>query len=102
MQYLDPKAHFPAFECSVTAAGKDEILSRRVGRNELTIIEVCRAIADAQAEYFDQLHDGERTDQYATKFISDTGKENGLYWKSPVGQPESPVGPLAAYATTEG
>jgi len=85
-----------------TVAGKDEILSRRVGRNELTIIEVCRVIADAQAEYFDQLHDGEETHQYATKFISDTGKENGLYWKSTVGQPESPLGPLAAYATAEG
>ena len=85
-----------------TVAGKDEVLSRRVGRNELTIIEVCRAIADAQAEYFGQLHDGEETNQYASKFISDTGKENGLYWKSPVGQPESPLGPLAAYATAEG
>jgi Protein of unknown function (DUF2950) len=85
-----------------TAAGKDEILSRRIGRNELAIIEVCRAVADAQAEYFSQLHDGETTKQYAVKFISDPGKQNGLYWESPKGQPESPLGPLAAFATSEG
>jgi len=85
-----------------TAAGKDEILNRRIGRNELAIIEVCGAVADAQAEYFSQLHDGETTKQYALKFISDPGKQNGLYWKSPDGQPGSPLGPLAAYATSEG
>jgi len=85
-----------------TAAGKDEILSRRVGRNELAIIDVCGAVADAQAEYFSQPHDGLTTKQYAMKFISDTGKQNGLYWKSPEGQPESPLGPLAAFATSEG
>ena len=85
-----------------TAAGKDEILNRRIGRNELAIIDVCGAVADAQAEYFSQLHDGETTKQYALKFISDPGKQNGLYWKSPEGQPESPLGPLAAFATSEG
>jgi uncharacterized protein YegP (UPF0339 family) len=85
-----------------TAAGKDEILSRRVGRNELAIIEVCGAVADAQAEYYSQLHDGEKTNHYAVKFISDRSKQNGLYWKSPEGQPQSPLGPLAAFATSEG
>jgi len=85
-----------------TTAGKDEILSRRIGRNELAILEVCRAVADAQVEYYSRLHDGEKTKQYAAKFISDTGKQNGLYWKSSEGQPESPLGPLAAYATSEG
>jgi Protein of unknown function (DUF2950) len=85
-----------------TAAGKDEILSRRIGRNELAIIEVCGAVADAEAEYFSQLHDGEATKQYAMKFISDPGKQNGLYWDSAQGQPESPLGPLAAFATSEG
>jgi hypothetical protein len=85
-----------------TAAGKDEILNRRIGRNELAIIEVCEAVADAQAEYFSGVHDGETTKQYALKFISDPGKQNGLYWKSPEGQPESPLGPLAAFATSEG
>ena len=84
-----------------TAAGKDEILSRRIGDNELAAMEVVAAMADAQAEYFSQRHDGVK--QYAQKFISDEGKQNGLYWKSPEGQPKSPLGPLAAYAAaTEG
>jgi hypothetical protein len=85
-----------------TVAGKDEILNRRIGRNELAIIEVCGAVADAQAEYFSQPHDGATTKQYALKFISDPGKQNGLYWKSADGQPESPLGPLAALASSEG
>jgi hypothetical protein len=85
-----------------TAAGKEEILTRRIGRNELAVIEVCGAIADAQAEYFSQPHDGGSKGQFALKFISDTGKQNGLYWDSPEGQPKSPLGPLAAFATTEG
>ena len=84
-----------------TAAGKDEILSRRIGSNELAAMEVVAAMTDAQAEYFSQRHDG--VPQYAQKFISDEGKQNGLYWKSPEGQPKSPLGPLAAYAAaTEG
>ena len=85
-----------------TLAGKDEILARRVGRNELAVIDVCLAMADAQAEYFSQKRNGESTQQYALKFISDSGKQNGLYWESPEGQPKSPLGPLVAYATDEG
>lgn len=85
-----------------TAAGRDEILNRRVGRNELAVINICGAAADAQAEYFSQLHDGSSTRQYAQKFISDDGKQNGLYWPSPEGQPQSPLGPLVAFATAEG
>jgi hypothetical protein len=85
-----------------TASGRAEILNRRIGRNELAVIEVCQAIAEAQAEYFSQLHDGASTKQYAMKFISDPGKHNGLYWQSPEGQPQSPLGPLAAFATAEG
>jgi len=84
------------------AAGKDEILARRIGRNELAVIDVCAAVADAQVEYFSQHHDGESTYQYAPKFISDSGKQNGLYWESPEGQPRSPLGPLVAVATDEG
>jgi Protein of unknown function (DUF2950) len=84
-----------------TAAGKDEILSRRIGDNELAAMDVVAAMADAQTEYFSQRHDGVK--QYAQKFISDEGKQNGLYWKSPEGQPKSPLGPLAAFAAaTEG
>jgi hypothetical protein len=85
-----------------TAAGKDEILRRRIGRNELAVIEVCGALADAQAEYFSQVHADGSSKQYALKFISDPGKQNGLYWASQQGQPASPLGPLAAFATQEG
>ena len=83
-----------------TTAGKAEILSRRIGRDENAAIDVCAALADAQAEYFSQKHDGVK--QYAQKFISDPGKRNGLYWESAEGQPRSPVGPLVAFATDEG
>ncbi len=85
-----------------TGAGKDEILRRRIGRNELAVIEVCGALADAQVEYFSQVHSDGSSRQYALKFISDPGKQNGLYWKSQQDQPTSPLGPLAAFATQEG
>ncbi len=85
-----------------TAAGKNEVLNRRIGRNELAIIDVCRAGAQGEAEYFSQLHDGEKARQYAAKFLSDPGKQNGLYWKTAEGQPPSPLGPLAALASSEG
>src|SRR5437764_4296920 len=85
-----------------TAAGKEEVLNRRIGRNELAIIDVSNAVADAQAEYYSQAHNGEKARQFAVKFISDPGKENGLYWKTGEGQPQSPLGPLAAFATAEG
>jgi len=83
------------------AAGKDEILARRVGRNELDVIDICGALADAQADYF-MRHRDAGLGQYAPKFISDTGQQNGLYWKSSEGQPKSPLGPLVAFATDEG
>ena len=85
-----------------TDAGRHEVLNRRIGRNELAIIDDCGAVAQAQAEYFSQPHDGDKTKQFATKFISDPGKQNGLYWKAAEGQPPSPLGPLAAFATAEG
>jgi hypothetical protein len=83
-----------------TQAGKEEILARRIGKNEMAAIDVCAAIAEAQHQYFSQRHDG--TNQYAQKFISDEGKENGLYWPSTEGQPKSPLGPVVVYATSEG
>jgi hypothetical protein len=82
------------------AAGKEEIMARQIGRNEITAIGVCAAVADAQHQYFSQKHDGVK--QFAQKFLSDEGKENGLYWPSPEGKPRSPLGPLVAYATSEG
>jgi hypothetical protein len=83
-------------------SAKEEILARRIGENELAAIDVLNAVADAQAEYFSQTHDGSTVHQYAQKFISDDGKQNGLYWKPAENQPESPLGPLAAYASAEG
>jgi hypothetical protein len=83
-----------------TPAGKEEIIARRIGKNEMAAIDVCAAVADAQAQYFSQRHDGVK--QYAQKFLSEEGKQNGLYWASPEGQPKSPLGPLVAFATGEG
>lgn len=85
-----------------TATGKQEVLNRRIGRNELATIQVCEGVANAQDQYFSQLHDGSAPKQYAMKFISDPGTKNGLYWQSAAGQPESPLGPLVSYATAEG
>jgi Protein of unknown function (DUF2950) len=82
------------------AAGKEEILARRIGRDELAAIDVCAALAESQAQYFSQQHGGVK--QYAQKFISDPGQQNGLYWESPQGSPRSPLGPLVAFATEEG
>jgi hypothetical protein len=83
-----------------TAAGKEEIIARRIGKNEMAAIDICAAIGDAQRQYFSQPHDGVK--QYAQKFISDEGKQNGLYWPPVEGQPKSPLGPVVAYATAEG
>jgi hypothetical protein len=81
-------------------AGKKEILARRIGKDEIAAIDICAAIGDAQQQYSSQPHDGVR--QYAEKFISDQGKQNGLYWATAEGQAKSPLGPLIAYATAEG
>ncbi len=85
-----------------TKGGLQEILFRRIGKNELATIHVCQALVQAQQDYFQQTHDGDATNQYAQKFISDPGKQNGLYWKTAEGQPESPIGPLVAFATAKG
>jgi hypothetical protein len=85
-----------------TAAGKDELLYRRVGRNELFTIKVLERLADAQSEYASEGHDGADAGPYARKILSDSGKQNGLYWEAGEGQPESPIGPLVASATAEG
>jgi len=82
------------------AAGKEEIQARRIGRDELAAIDICTALADSQSQYFAQKHGGIK--QYAQKFISDSGQQNGLYWESPAGAPRSPLGPLVAFASEEG
>jgi hypothetical protein len=82
------------------AAGKEELIARRIGRDEIVAIDACAALAESQQQYFAQKHGGMK--QYAQKFISDAGQQNGLYWQSPQGSPRSPLGPLVAFATEEG
>ena len=85
-----------------TPAGKKEILYRRIGKNELAVIQVCQEVVDAEKEYYSQPHDGESQRQYAGKLSSDPGKHNGLYWETSTGQQESPIGPLVAAASADG
>jgi uncharacterized protein YegP (UPF0339 family) len=85
-----------------TKAGLEEILFRRIGRNEYAAIRVCGVLAQAQLDYYSELHDGDTVHQYAQKILSDPDKQNGLYWKTPEGEPESPIGPLVAFANGEG
>jgi len=85
-----------------TEAGKDEILSRRIGRNELDVIEVVRAYVDAQRDYARKDRDDDGVAEYAQKFWSDEGQRNGLYWEIDSGEEPSPLGPLAANAAKEG
>ena len=82
--------------------GKEEILARRIGRNELSAIQVCLAYVDAQREYalLDLNKDGES--EYAQKFRSDPGQKNGLYWRTTEGEKQSPLGALFAAARKEG
>ena len=84
-----------------TSAGKEEILFRRIGRNEIATIGVLRELVAAQKEYYSKTLD-DSVKQYAQKFISDQGKHNGLYWNAINREPESPIGPLVAYASSEG
>lgn len=81
-------------------ASKAEILFRRIGRNELNAIEVCRELVSAQNEYYGEPHDG-GVKQFARRFLSDDGKHNGLYWKISEREPESPIGQLLALANSE-
>jgi hypothetical protein len=78
-----------------TEAGKQEILYRRVGRNEISAIRICQELVAAQKEYSTQ------HGEYAKQIFSDEGQHNGLYWKTANGEPQSPVGPLVAAAVTE-
>ena len=85
-----------------TETGMKEILYRRVGTNENDAIETLKTLVEAQREYASQMHDGSKTKQYALKFISTTGKQDGLYWKTDDSQTPSPIGPLVADASSEG
>jgi hypothetical protein len=85
-----------------TAAGEKEILARRIGRNELSAIQVCLAIADAEREYAAQDPDKDGVPQYAARFVSSPGRRDGLYWKAAEGEAKSPLGSLLAAASVEG
>ena len=82
--------------------GREEILARRVGENELSAIQVCLAYVDAQREYAIEDRNGDAQPEYAQKFSSDPGKKNGLYWKVKEGEKQSPLGPLVAEANKQG
>ena len=82
-----------------TKAGRQEILDRRIGRNELSVIKVCRAYVEAQADYANE-YPGQH--EYAQKFKSTPGQHDGLYWRAVKGEKESPLGELMASAEAEG
>ena len=83
-------------------AGKQEILNRRVGRNELHVMDVLQAYVDAQHEYASKDCKGGGRVEFAQRLISTKGKHDGLYWKTEEGEEMSPLGPLMAKAAKEG
>ena len=86
-----------------TKAGREEILARRVGRNELNAIQVCLAYVDAQKEYaLRKARQGKALLEYAQDFVSTPGRQDGLYWQAGEGQEQSPMGPLFAAARESG
>ena len=85
-----------------TAAGKEEILNRRIGRNELDTIQVCLAYVDAQRDYYSEDRNADGLREYASKFASTPGKHDGLFWPTKPGEPPSPLGPLVVRARGEG
>ena len=82
--------------------GRDEILFRRIGANELDAIQICRGFVEAQQEYASQLHDGSGVNQYAQRIISTPGKRDGLYWENEDGKPGGPIAQPVARAIEEG
>ena len=84
-----------------TAAGRAELLARRIGRNELSTIQACKAFVDAQREYA-STDRGDGLLDYAQRFISTPGKQDGLYWPAKPGKPMSPLGPLFVKAQAAG
>jgi len=85
-----------------TKAGRNEILMRRIGANELDAIEICRGFVEAQHEYAQEKHDDSQVNQYAQKIISTRGKHDGLAWQNANGTWAGPVGENVAKALAEG
>ena len=84
------------------AAGKEELLNRRIGENELDVIQVMQAYVEAQLEYVGQDRDGDGVREFAQQIKSDEGKQNGLYWSVKDGEKLSPLGPFIAEVRSEG
>ena len=82
--------------------GFEEVVNRRVGENELSAMQTCLAIGDAQRDYYHEDRDGDGVLEYAQSFRSTIGLHNGLYWPSNPGEPLSPLGQFVATATEEG
>jgi hypothetical protein len=85
-----------------TESGKDELLNRRIGKNELATIPVMHAYVDAQREYASENRDGSKVLKYAQRLVSSPGKQDGLYWPPEADGDLSPLGPLVAYAQVQG
>lgn len=85
-----------------TKAGREEILLRRIGANELDVIQICRGYVEAQKEYAEQKHDGSEVNQYAQRIISTAGKQDGLAWQNPDASWGGPVGEGVAKALAQG
>ena len=85
-----------------TKVGREEILNRRVGANELNAIEICRGFVEAQHEYAEEKHDDSKVNQYAQHVLSTPGKHDGLAWQNPDGTWGGPVGEGVAKALQEG
>jgi hypothetical protein len=85
-----------------TAAGKEEVLDRRIGENELSTIQTMLAYVDAQGDYADFQRQRSGMPEYAQRILSSPGKMDGLYWPAAEGQPQSPLGPLVAAARAAG
>ena len=84
------------------AAGKQEIVYRRIGNNELSAIQVCNGVVAAQHDYAQGSHDGVPAGAYAQHVMSQPGKQDGLYWETKAGEPTSPAGDMLAQASKEG
>jgi Protein of unknown function (DUF2950) len=82
--------------------GRDEILFRRIGANELDAIQICRGFVEAQKEYASETHDDSGVNQYAQRIISTPGKHDGLYWQNADGTPGGPISEAVARAIQEG
>lgn len=85
-----------------TQKGANEILARRIGRNELSAMKTCLAIMDAEREYATRDLDADGVPEYAAHFVSEPGKRDGLYWPTSANEPPSPLGALLAAAADEG